>query len=93
MTSLLKASRTVAIALLLGIGGALTIDAPAAQAAPCGYYNAGMPSYNHCGKGRVKIRVDKIFGHHFQCVGPGITRLALTNTGNAIKNAYYVGRC
>lgn len=29
-----------------------------ATAAPCGYYNHGLPSYNHCGNTKVKIRID-----------------------------------
>lgn len=82
---------------VLGVSGALAVGglvlgAAPATAAPCGFFNAGVPSYNHCGTGKVKIRVDKIFGNHTQCVGPGITRLDIPS-GNRVKNAYYIGRC
>lgn len=63
-----------------------------ATAAPCGYYNHGLPSYNHCGNTKVKIRIDNIFGHYTQCVGPGVTILDIP-MGNRVKNAYYIGLC
>lgn len=66
-------------------------SAPAA-AAPCGYYNYGLPSYNHCGSGKVKIRVDNLFGNYTQCVGPGVTVIGIP-LGNRVKNAYYIGSC
>lgn len=83
---------------LLGVVGALlmggvTVGAAApANAAPCGYYNNGLPRYNHCSSGNVKIRIDYIFGNRTQCVKPGITTLDIP-AGNRVKNAYYIGKC
>lgn len=68
------------------------VGAAPASAAPCGYYNNGLPRYNHCGSGNVKIRVDNLFGYETWCVGPGVTTLGIP-MGNRVKNAYYIGSC
>lgn len=54
--------------------------------------NNGLPRYNHCSSGNVKIRIDYIFGNRTQCVKPGITTLDIP-AGNRVKNAYYIGKC
>ncbi|WP_086824169.1 DUF6355 family natural product biosynthesis protein [Allokutzneria sp. NRRL B-24872] len=56
--------------------------APVERAAKCGYYRAGTPAvqawYNHCGGGKVWIKVFHTFGDDtFWCVGPGHTSLGV----------------
>ncbi|MEU9376326.1 DUF6355 family natural product biosynthesis protein [Streptomyces sp. NPDC048255] len=78
-----------AIALVLGLGAA---TAPAAVAAPCGFYETGSDAYyNHCtGDGsRVVIEVEVWGPNYEKCVGPGTTWLG---SAKKIDGAHYVHR-
>lgn len=68
----------------------------AKAAAPCGFYVQGNEAYyNHCGSGRIKIRVRWVFWWNTadRCVGPGITGLEEKRADKFISNAWYIGSC
>lgn len=84
----------------------LSITAPPAQAAVCGFQGVHVPGniggtgplwaagvYTHCGGGNIKIRIDYYYSHSYLCVTPGSTNLYADPALGALKNAYYVGRC
>ncbi|GAA3990735.1 hypothetical protein GCM10022247_06910 [Allokutzneria multivorans] len=76
------AGAVAAMAAVVGLTAAPAAAAPAGPDCRGGYYRAGTPAvqawYNHCGGGKVWIKVFHTFGDDtFWCVGPGHTHLGV----------------
>ncbi|MCP3800241.1 DUF6355 family natural product biosynthesis protein [Allokutzneria sp. A3M-2-11 16] len=86
----------VAFTIALGsMVGAAALTAPAANAAPCGFYvgEGNTAMYNHCGSGWITIKVRWVGMFTAErCTGPGIRRLDNPNDpgDKFISNAWYV---
>lgn len=85
-----KVASAVAIAGL-AISG-LSFSAPSAEAMGCGYQVFGNDYwYNHCGSGNVKIKIDRVIGSEYKCVGPGAT--PIDRGFWRPTNAFYIDNC
>lgn len=67
----------------------------ASALAPCGYYTTHIPLgaddawYNHCGGGRICIKVDTVWRPDVRVeTGPGVRYLGTTFD---VRNAWYIG--
>ena len=92
---ILKRVGAVGAATVLGIA-AFVVTAPAASAAPCGYYKTSdYDMYNHCGTRNAYLQIDQVVGNYFQCVGPGNTILRPPGDYGIweITNAFHLRGC
>ena len=91
----------IAAALMLGSLGSIAAVATPALAAPAGYacgydgYNgtaAGLPLYNHCGRGDIVLKVNHWwFQTTYDCVAPGVHYIDQGNSSVSITGAEYDG--
>ncbi|MET4539806.1 hypothetical protein ABIE37_001580 [Arthrobacter bambusae] len=81
-----------------GVGTAAEGQVSTAAAA-CGflgtsYWIAGQTSaYNHCGTGKVLVRLDYNVGDGTRCLNPGVTDGITSPLWNPIINIYAIGTC
>ncbi|BCW11238.1 hypothetical protein StoSoilB3_26140 [Arthrobacter sp. StoSoilB3] len=81
-----------------GTGSAVEAQA-STTATACGflgtsYWIAGQTSaYNHCGSGKVLVRLDYNVGSDTRCLNPGVTDGITSPLWNPIINIYAIGSC
>ncbi|GAA3992779.1 hypothetical protein GCM10022247_09940 [Allokutzneria multivorans] len=90
------AQALAALAVAVGsMAGTAVLTAPAADAAPCGFYvtSDNTARYNHCGEDSITIKVRWLGMFPFErCIGPGDHALEDPNApgDKFISNAWYV---
>lgn len=96
--AMLTGGLAVTAAAMLAMPAAASAQVTMDSSLGCGYdgyvgnWNQ-QPSYTHCGKGRVEIRVDHLFWlYTYFCAVPGTQDIPQGNVGWRILGAEYDGK-